>query len=51
MRNFGQNLEAAREYYETLLVAMDGRPEWRAVVLTLYDEDGDGDVIDEYHRE
>ena len=51
MRNFGQDLEAARAYYEMLLVeAMDGRPEWRAVVLTLYNEDGDGDVIDEWHN-
>ena len=51
VRNFGQDLGSAQEYYQTLLIQSDQKPEWRAVVLTLYDENGDGDVFDEWHRE
>ena len=56
-KEFGESLVKAREYYESLVKRAQlpkniiWLREWKAVVLTKYDENEDGDVIiEEWHK-
>jgi hypothetical protein len=50
VRQFG-HLSAAQAYFAQLAATREEHRDWKAVVLTLYDDAGDGNVIDEVHQD
>ena len=48
---FGQDRSAAHAYFDQLVATREEHRDWKAIVLTLYDDVGDGNVIDEVHQD
>jgi hypothetical protein len=51
VRHFGLDLSAAQPYFAELVATREEHRDWKAIVLTLYDDVGDGNVIDEVHQD
>ena len=51
VRQFGQDLNAAQSYFAELFTTCEEHRDWKAIILTLYGDDGDGNVIVEVHQD